>query len=231
MSNLLKKYKFDMHVHTKETSSCGNIIGLDVADMYKEAGYDGIVITDHYIKDFFEQFPDKTWDMKVDEFLKGFMEAKTEGQKRGLKVILGMELRFTDSQNDFLIYGIDQEFLRENKELYLLNLYKFRELIKDKDIMIFQAHPFRAGHYVMNIESLDGIEVFNGNARHDSKNHLANDFAKENNLIPISGSDFHEIEDLARGGVEFVEMVNSSKELVRQLKNNGVTEIIQSRRA
>lgn len=228
MKNSIEKFKFDLHVHTKETSACGNIIGRDVAKMYKEAGYDGIVITDHYLKEFFDQFPNKSWDKKIDEFLKGFINTKTVAEKIGLKVILGMELRFTDSQNDFLIYGIDEEFLRENKELYLLNIDQFRELIKDKDIMIFQAHPFRAGHYVMNIEALDGIEIFNGNARHDSRNHLASTFAKENDLIGISGSDFHEIEDLSRGGIVLCKMVNSSKELVRQLKNNGIIEIVQS---
>ena len=39
--------KFDLHVHTAETSKCGTISAPKLVDTYKANGYDGIVITDH----------------------------------------------------------------------------------------------------------------------------------------------------------------------------------------
>ena len=42
--------KVEMHTHTSETSPCAHINAKDVLKLYKEAGYDTVVITDHYSK-------------------------------------------------------------------------------------------------------------------------------------------------------------------------------------
>jgi len=47
-------YKYDTHVHTKEVSPCGKVPAIEVVKLYKDAGYHGIVITDHYCDSFFE---------------------------------------------------------------------------------------------------------------------------------------------------------------------------------
>ena len=46
----MEKFLLDMHMHTKETSSCGEVPAAEVGRLYKEAGYQGIMITDHYHK-------------------------------------------------------------------------------------------------------------------------------------------------------------------------------------
>ena len=65
---------------------------------------------------------------------------------------------------------------------------------------------------------LDGVEIYNGNKRHDSHNDEAEAFCRENGLIGLSGSDFHEWEDLARGGLALEEAVFSVAELLRLLR-------------
>lgn len=149
-----------------------------------------------------------------------------EGNKIGLNVLLGMELRFNDDPNDYLVFGIDESFLKENAELYNLTLGQFKKLAASNNLLIYQAHPFRPFMIPGDPELLDGIEVFNGNLRHDSKDAKAMEYALKNNLKLISGSDFHEYEDLARGGIVASELVNSSKDFVRMLKENKVVEII-----
>ena len=47
-------YKYDIHTHTSEVSPCGKVEAEKVVELYKEAGYTGIVITDHYYEGFFE---------------------------------------------------------------------------------------------------------------------------------------------------------------------------------
>ena len=45
-------YKYDIHTHTSEVSPCGKVEAEKVVELYKEAGYTGIVITDHYYEGF-----------------------------------------------------------------------------------------------------------------------------------------------------------------------------------
>ncbi|HHV97486.1 MAG TPA: PHP domain-containing protein [Clostridiaceae bacterium] len=222
----MNKYKYDIHVHTSETSRCGKIEATEVVRLYKEAGYSGIVITDHYYKDYFDAIASGDWRVKIETYLKGYKKALEEGNNVGLTVLPGMEIRFNDYPNDYLVYGIDEQFLIDNPELYNLTLPEFKNLISDKNILIFQAHPFRKGQTIEYPELLDGVEVYNGNPRHDSQNGVAYKFAKENNLKLISGSDFHQLPDLARGGIIVDKKITTIGELVEVLRKNDTVELI-----
>ena len=103
---------------------------------------------------------------------------------------------------------------------------KFAELKQGKGIAFFQAHPFRPEMEVEKNEYLDGIEVINGNPRHDSKNMKAFNHARKNKLRMLSGSDFHQYQDLARGGIITDRIFESSKDFAQFLLNNGSKEMI-----
>lgn len=216
----MNSFKIDMHVHTAEVSPCGKVAATEVANLYMEAGYQAIVITDHYYEGFFEELQGLPWKEQVELYLTGYRLAKEAGLKAGLQVILGIELRFTDNVNDYLVYGIDEKFLYSHPRLDQSNLTQLRQFKKDLDILVYQAHPFRAGMQTVEPSLLDGVEVFNGNPRHDSRNDLAYQFALVNNLKMISGSDFHQKVDLARGGIDTGEKVTNSTELVIKLKHH-----------
>ena len=40
--------KIDLHIHTTGFSSCGKLPVSEVVDLYSKAGYDAIVITNHF---------------------------------------------------------------------------------------------------------------------------------------------------------------------------------------
>lgn len=224
----MKIYKYDTHVHTNEVSRCGQVPAKNVVKIYLEAGYHGIVITDHYYDDYFENLGNLSWDKKIDFYLEGFKLASAMGEQLGLQVILGMEIRFTENANDYLVYGIDETFLKENKELYKLNLKTFADLISGRDILIVQAHPFRQKMIPASPKFLDGVEVYNGNPRHDSKNDMAYEFALKNQLIMLSGSDFHRVDDLsAAGGIITSNRISTSHELVKVIKDLKVTDLLK----
>ena len=42
--------KIEMHAHTSEASPCANVSATKIPALYQKAGYDAIVITDHYCK-------------------------------------------------------------------------------------------------------------------------------------------------------------------------------------
>lgn len=224
----MNSFKIDPHVHTSETSPCGKVPGVEVSRIYAEGKYDGIVITDHYYEGYFDTLEGLSWDEKIDAYLSGYKLAKEEGDRLGLRVFMGIELRFLENLNDYLIFGIDEDFLRQFPRLYNMNLASFRELSLLKNLLVYQAHPFRVNMVRANPELLDGIEVYNGNPRQISSNDLALRYAKDHDLLMISGSDFHRPEDLGTGGVIFDGEINNNKELVHALKENRIKKLIEN---
>ena len=41
-------YQYELHTHTAEVSRCAASAAADTVALYREHGYDGLVITDHY---------------------------------------------------------------------------------------------------------------------------------------------------------------------------------------
>lgn len=206
------KYLYETHFHTSEVSNCANVAAADAAEMYKAVGYSGVLVTDHFSTDCLtNSYQGKNWKEKIDYFLKGYHEAKKH-ETENFSVMLGMEIRFDESDNDYLVFGADEDFLYKNEWMTKLSLKQFRKLALENNLSIVQAHPFRINMTTTNPRYLDGIEVFNGNRRHDSANEIAEMWAERSLLLKTSGSDFHELEDLARGGVYSDIKIGTSKE-------------------
>ncbi len=140
---MMQEYKFDMHVHTKETSSCGQVSAKELVRMYHDVGYQGIMITDHYHKSYFDSLGSIDTEEKVKRYLSGYYAAKEEGDKIGLDVILGIEFRNIESDDDFLIVGMTEEFLYQYPYMYELQLKEAIELFHKNDMLVIQAHPVR----------------------------------------------------------------------------------------
>ena len=91
---------------------------------------------------------------------------------------------------------------------------------------MFQAHPFRNGTAV-EPDLLDGIEVQNGNPRHDSRNDLAEAYAATHGLLAVGGSDAHRSEDIGRGGITLPERPGSMAELLAWWRDDpGAIEVL-----
>ena len=222
----MKGYRIDTHVHTAEVSPCGKIPAEEVVKLYIEQNYDAIIITDHYHDEYFDSLDTDKWEEKVDSYLSGYRTAVKYGKEAGLNILLGIELRFAGHPNDFLVYGLDEDFLYNNPELYKLTPEEFTELRKGTGIVMFQAHPFRKKMEVEKNEYLDGIEVINGNPRHDSDNNTAYRHALKNNLRMLSGSDFHQYTDIARGGLVLTEKITTSKDFADYIMNHSDIKLI-----
>ena len=189
-------YKFDTHVHTAESSICSKVMAKDMVNLYLDAGFSGVCITDHYCKGGYTGFDrwDGSWPEKVNRFLEGYRIAAEYGSSLGLTVLPGAELRFSGFPSDFLLFGLTEQFLYDYPELYDYVLEDFRALAKQHDILVFQAHPFRGEKgNAADPRYLDGVEVLNGHNGHNSRNDLAAEFAKENSLLACAGSDFHHL--------------------------------------
>ena len=211
---------FEMHYHTSQTSTCGHVSAADSVRAYRKQGYDGIITTDHFYRSLLEGFgEDLDWSRRIDRWLEGYRLARRTGEREGLVVLLGMELRFDHSPNDYLVYGWTEDLLKTTPEPYAWNEERFHAFAQDNGLFFAQAHPFRPHLTRCPAAYLDGMEVFNGNLRHDSHDSLAAAFAEEHGLIPLCGSDLHEWEDLRGVGMTFYPAPANSPELIRRLRD------------
>ena len=193
-----KKYLYETHTHTAEASPCALVYAKDAICEYKERGYDGVIITDHVGSWGFSSIIG-TWSQKVDNFIRAYENAKEEGDKQGVNVLFGAEIALSPPYRDYLVYGLKPDFFYKHENLHYLHLYELSELVHSEGAMIFAAHPFRGNSGPPEAEFLDGAEAFNGNPRHESRNHKAKKWAEKNGLIKISGSDYHEYGDMCSG--------------------------------
>lgn len=213
------QYKYELHCHTKETSLCGQVPAAEIVKMYKEAGYSGIVITDHYSPMTFK--PSRVWrpQTDIDFYLSGYKEALKYADEN-FTVLLGMEIRYYATANDYLVYGVTEDFLRNNGNLMKLYTKKFYKLANANNMLVIQAHPFRNSLMVrISPEYLDGAEIHNGKSDIES-NLKAAKWADENSMaIRVSGSDFHRPTNLAKGGIITNEPIKTNDDLLRILRN------------
>ena len=72
-------FKYDTHIHTKEGSLCATASGSYQAEAYKDAGYTGIIITDHFFRGNTTIRRDLPWEERIDLFCKGYENAKAKG--------------------------------------------------------------------------------------------------------------------------------------------------------
>lgn len=217
-------YLYEMHLHTREVSHCGAVGAAEAVKLYSEKGYSGIVVTDHFHSTVQKPEPqtEAEWNAFIDYYLTGYNITKAAAPEH-FSVLLGMEIRFEESDNDYLIYGLTEALLREHVHLYRSSPKKFRTFCDEHGLLFFQAHPFRNNMTVVRPEYLHGIETCNYNQRHDSRNDIAAQWAEKFGLKTVSGSDFHEYEDLAHGGIYTNEPIVTSEQLVRVLQEGAYT--------
>ncbi|MCL2405056.1 MAG: PHP domain-containing protein [Defluviitaleaceae bacterium] len=205
-------FKIDPHIHTAEVSQCGFLPAADIVKRYHALGYDGIVITDHLHEDYISSLDCKDdWSACVKRFLYGYENAKTIGEQLGLKVLLGAEIRFLINDSDYLLYGIDEDFLYSAPYLYRHDPKDFFARYGD-EVLIIQAHPFRGDNEIL-IKCIHGVEVFNTNPRHDNRNDKAQTLCNlYPHMHPFYGSDTHRDGDEGRAHMLINETVTDSHE-------------------
>lgn len=211
------KFKTDLHVHTKPVSRCAEIDVETTVAYYKERGFDGIVLTNHFSRIAFPE--GKSREEWVEYYLSDYRHAKALGDKCGLSVILGMEIRFPENANDYLVYGIDETDIPLAYDMIDGSYEQFYREFKNEKNVIVQAHPFRCGMVLQNLEILDGIEVYNMHPNHNASVSLAAKLESEHpSMIVTGGTDFHHDGHQGMCAVRTKEMPHDSFEIAEILK-------------
>ena len=221
--------RFELHTHTSECDRDAHLSARELVRLYKEAGYDGMVVTDHYIERFYTLwFPEDvkglTHEQQVTRWLRGFRTARDEGEKIGFTVLPGAEVRFDGFPNDYLLYGLHEEFFYTVPRLNELKNAQELIALMPEGVCVVQAHPFRDDMVVAQPDGLFGIETFNGGTE-KFRNSLAKQFAEHYGLPATSGSDIHDMTRLAKGGIETPHEIKTPEDLVKVLRSGEYTLI------
>lgn len=181
--------KIDLHVHS--TASDGVLSPREVLEEAKRKGLDGIAITDH-------------------DTMEGYREAKNIAGKQDFILIGGIEV--STDRGHVLVLGIE-------REPHSMKFEEIVEFAQDNDGLTVGAHPF--GRLKASIDSkflrkLDAVEVLNGRT-YRVGNEDAKNFAMEEGIPQVAGSDAHLREELGKVWTE-VEGGNV-KEILQNIKN------------
>jgi len=230
------KYLYETHLHTRESSLCAGASAVEQVHYYKQRGYTGIIVTDHFLNGNStspgyhnqEQDLDLTWEDHLDYLLAGYRAAKACGDKIGLDVFYGLEFTFKGG-TDLLIYGLDESFMYANPWLNRLSLPELSALCRANNAYVAQAHPYRERSYIttpgpVDPQYLDGVEVYNATDP-DASNSQAMAFAKAHGLPMQSGSDIHHVSQETLGGIFLNQRAESIHCIIEAIKT-GAVELI-----
>ena len=210
------RYKIELHAHTSPASSCSELAPKRLIEMAKEKNYDEVVITNHFhAKGTFVDAPDP-----VGKYLEDFRIAKEEGERLGVKVLLGAEYRFTENNNDYLVFGVDEKFLRDTVGEFSLTYGQFYEKYHCDELLIIQAHPYRTGLAAVDPAHEDGLETFNMHPNHNSRVAVAQIWAREQGIpIMTVGTDLHHEEHQGLCSLRARTLPGNERELVELLRS------------
>lgn len=197
-------YKYETHCHTSEASGCGMSTGYEMAQKYKDEGYDGIFITDHFFNGNSAVPRALPWKERIELYCKGYENAKELGDKIGLDVFFGVEYTFCGA--DFLLYGPDKQWLIENGNILDGDheITKVLEYVRNCGFFVVQAHPFRDVDYIKRFtlcpHYVDAVEVINASHYNKEFDKRAQMYAEWYDLPVTAGSDSHSTTDRYFGG-------------------------------
>ncbi len=220
---------FELHAHTSECDLAAHATAAELVRLYHANGYDGMVITDHYFATFYKWFADELEGKSHREImarrLRGYYEARNEGEKLGFTVLPGAEVRFNKSPygiNDFLVYGCDEEFFLTAPRLNELASLDELKAILPEGACVVLAHPFRVKMTVMDPAPLFGIEAHNG-LTEPYRNAMAEDYARHFGKPVTSGSDCHHPDHACKGGIVTDRAIRTPRDLTDVLRSGEYT--------
>ena len=215
-------YLYETHMHTCLASACGKSTGKEHARFYRDIGFTGIIMTDHFFGGNTCIPKNLPWEERIDLFFRGYEDALEEGQKIGLDVFFGLEQNF--GFDEYLIYGLTREYMKAHPEMEHWTRRQQLEEVHRAGGAVIQAHPFRMRGYMDRIRVAelfaDGVEAANaGNDQLDDARCLL--YAKEKHLLMTAGSDNHLSPTDRIFGVELDEKLGSIQDYVRIIREKG----------
>jgi len=218
-------YKYETHLHTAPVSKCARVSVEDNLIFYKNQGYDGVFITNHFLDGNVNLASRDCYEEGIEFYFSDYEKGLEIGKELGIKVFCGVELSFLGT--DFLIYGLDKAWYLAHPEIMQMKKTQELQLMMDSGALVVQAHPFREEHYIDHIRlfprHVHAVEVVNA-TQSEFRNSMAKHYAESYDLLFFAGSDNHKGPDaVALAGMCTQTPVVSEMDFVRQVKEGLAT--------
>lgn len=217
-------YRYEMHLHTSPVSKCARATVKESLEFYKAQGYDGVFLTNHFIKPNNDK-DGRSYEEIIEFFFSDYEEALTLSKELDIKVFPGAEISFTG--NHFLVFGLEKEWYLAHPEALDMPFSEMLRFMRSEGAFVAHAHPFDERAFIDHIKLLprcvDAVEVVNAK-KSDFQNSMANIYADAYDLIKIAGSDNH---GAGRGnrlaGIESAEPIMSITDFIAKAKEGKLT--------
>ena len=186
-------YRTELHAHCSPASPCGDLPPEEVVRIFHESGFSGLALTNHFFPNLSMQLlGEMNKEKYLDMYIGNYHAALEEGEKLGMKIWLGAELRWSAlGDSDYLIYGIDETMLSDIFDYLNTDPATFVRECKSEKSFFIQAHPFRNNCVALDAELLDGVEVFNMHPGHNSRPAITARHYQHTDLRVLMGTDYH----------------------------------------
>lgn len=217
------QYRYETHCHSSQCSLCATSTSQEMVRAYHQAGYAGLVLTDHFIWGNTAVDRALPWVKRMQCYYDAYLDAKKAAEGLDFDVIFGIEHHYGDGK-EVLIYGVELDFLLDNPDIPDISLDELVRRIHAEGGVVIHAHPYRDRWYVnMEIppraDIVDGIEIYNA-CNHPGEDLQALKLAKTGDYILTSGGDIHWTSDerLGTAGIVLPCRVRNSREFAAALK-------------
>ncbi len=205
----------DLHGHTGAISRCCRIGAEENVLRAREAGFDGMVITNHYDAGYFNEESYNAW---LEGYITEWAHCRALGKQHGVRIFCGVEVNSALVPNlHLLIYGADEAFLRKYPRLCNRTTEELYRICKENGCALIQAHPFRHRVGVQDTAFLDGLEI---NCHPSYGNSYCADVlaaAQAKHLAVTAGCDYHADSYRSKGGTFLPNEIQTEQELAQYL--------------
>ena len=185
-------FKYETHLHTAPVSKCARATVRESLEFYKNLGYDGVFLTNHFIDGNFSGDRSLPYADQIEFYFSDYESALEIGKELGIKVFFGAEISYAGT--DFLVYGLDKKWFLAHPEIMKMRKSEELAFLMQNGALIIQAHPFREGSYIDHIRlfprHVHGVEVINA-CRTELENEMPKLYAEKYSLRFFAGSDNH----------------------------------------
>ncbi len=227
-------YRYETHCHGSQCSACARSTAQELVEAYHQAGFAGLVLTDHFIFGNTAVSRSLPWKDRMSAYYDAYLQAREAGRRLDFDVIFGIEHAYGHGK-EVLLYGIGLDFLLENPDIPEISLEELVRRVHGWGGVVVQAHPYRNRPYVdMTVEPrwdlVDGVEVCNlGNLPGEDRKALVR--AGQGNYFFTCGGDIHRADDprLGRTGIALPYRIHDEQELVLALKSGDCRYILDGK--
>ena len=213
-------YRYETHLHSSPVSKCGGFSVRHNMEFYRDMGYDGIFLTNHFIDANIGCDRTLPYEEQIEFFFSDIEEGQRIADEIGIKFFWGVETSYLGT--DFLVYGLSKEWYLAHPEIMSIQREDLLTLMADDGALIVQAHPYRDASYIKQIRLFPkythAVEIING-ANRDFQNDLAKIYADAYGLHYSAGSDNHDSSYVKKlAGMEFDTPINTIADFIERIK-------------